>query len=197
MRASIGISVLVLVALAGCGGSVDGTGGSGTTTKSGEGGKASGGSGGMGTGGSSEGGKCHKQLDCGNGETCLPPGSPDACGTCLVPPATCNSDAECAANGPASICEPAHCACSGQKSCTDGCTSSASCGVGESCEADHRCKPSVCAQQLDCPTNFLCPPVLDSRCTRRTCTVDPECDVGYCVEGFCYDVLGQCTPPVP
>ncbi len=40
--------------------------------------------------------------------------------------------------------------------------------------ADHRCTPSECAQQLDCPTNFLCPPVAQSKCERRKCTVDPS-----------------------
>lgn len=196
MRASIGISVISLLALASCGGSVGGTGGNATTSKtttSGSGG--SGGSGGEGSGGGLPEGKCRTIADCKIGlETCAPPGSPTGCGTCFMPPSQCTTDAEC---GGTMICETAHCACNGEKSCVEGCTSSAACGVGESCDADHRCHPVVCAQQIDCPVNFLCPPILSARCERRACKVDPECDVGYCVEGACYDVPGSCAAPVP
>lgn len=208
MRASIGTFMLVALAggalavsaFAGCGGTTVGTGGgatTSTTSTTGTGGKSTGGSGGMGTGGGLPEGKCRLGEDCKGGEQCLPPGTPAGCGACITPPSQCTNDAECAAMGASTICDPAHCACQGEKTCQVGCTSSASCGVGETCEADHRCKPSICAQQIDCPVNFICPPTFNSRCERRTCKVDPECDVGYCVEGYCFDVPGNCTLPVP
>jgi hypothetical protein len=205
MRASIGTFMLVGIVLAGssfaaCGGTTVGTGGAATTsettttTSTGTGGTSTG-TGGAGDGGGLPVGKCRDAEDCKGGEQCLPPGTTPGCGTCIDPPNPCNADADCGAMG--AICVPAQCACQGEKTCQPGCTSSSTCGVGETCEPDYHCRPSICAQQIDCPVNFLCPPTLNSRCERRTCKVDPECDVGYCVEGFCFDVPGNCTPPVP
>lgn len=200
MHASYGISAALLtIALGfGCAGSTDTTtgGAGGKATSSGTGGAtASGGNGG--SGGLPE-GKCRASTDCKvMTDGCVPPGSKLPCGACFDPPDTCQSDADCAAGGPSSICETAQCACNGEKACTPGCTSAVTCGTGEDCGSDHRCAPRSCAQQLDCPINFRCPPVNNSHCERRSCKVDPECDQGYCVEGLCYDLLGDCTPPVP
>ncbi|APR84640.1 Hypothetical protein A7982_09989 [Minicystis rosea] len=78
-----------------------------------------------------------------------------------------------------------------------GCSTNADCSAGLACGTDHRCAPAVCAQQLDCPKNFLCPPVADAKCERKKCSVDPECDEGYCVEGSCFGDPGTCLKPAP
>lgn len=198
MRASIGISVVLLPLFAACGGSVEGSGGGATTSKtSTSSSTADGGSGGAGTGGGLPAGKCRSGADCKLPASCLPPGAGAGCGVCNTPPSPCMADGDCAAMGASAICEPAQCACNGEKVCVQGCVSSASCDPGQTCGPDHRCHTTVCAQQIDCTVNFLCPPVLNAHCERRTCTVDPECDVGYCVQGLCYEVPGDCTLPAP
>ncbi|MFT3766650.1 MAG: hypothetical protein QM820_14215 [Minicystis sp.] len=188
-----------LAAAAGCGSSTAGTGGAGGgTSSSSSSSTATVGSGG--SGGNPNGlpeGKCRHGSDCKGGAQCLPPGQAMPCGTCFNGPDECGSDSECTATGPTAICDPVPCACSGQKHCVAGCSANTDCEPGKSCGADHRCAPSECAQQLDCPTNFVCPPIMQPKCERRKCSVDPECDVGYCVEGSCFDVPGTCILPAP
>ena len=192
---------------AGCGGGViaDGTGGAGTGagSTSGAGGTSTsaGGTGGAGgtsgTGGAGGGlapGQCRTMNDC-NGsmqfEECLPPGASPGCGICFSPPTTCESDADCAAQGPAAICVSPPCACPDVQTCVQGCTEDAMCGAGETCGPTHRCEPEACASTSDCPTNFGCS---GGACQRLTCAVDATCS-GYCVDGLCYDTPGTCTAP--
>lgn len=211
MRVWLGLSVITLAGFAplvGCSSGGGGTGGAGggttssTTTSSTSSTSSSSsttttGTGGAGGGGGLPAGKCRTSADCSGGAQCAPPGAVMPCGNCYNGASECATDADCTAQSATAICDPIPCACSGQTKCMEGCTADAACGPGQSCGADHRCAPKSCAQQLDCPTNFLCPPVNQSHCERRTCSVDAECDVGYCVAGACFDMPGTCTLPVP
>ena len=92
------------------------------------------------------------------------------------------------------ICEPIPCSCMNAKTCVEGCTRPAQCGVAETCSDGHRCVPAPCNITADCPAYFAC---ANGGCTRATCATDADCALGYCVTGACYDTLGQCMLPVP
>src|SRR6202042_3406506 len=135
-----------------------------------------GGSGTSGTGGGLGAGQCRADGDCSVGvEECVAPGATTGGGICDNPPETCTSDSDCAPQGSTFICAPAGCACQGQETCVQGCTSDSACAEGESCAADHHCQPTACSAAGDCPANFTCP---SSACERTTCTSDAECE-GY------------------
>ncbi len=151
-------------------------------------------SGGGAAGGGSAAGQCRTMSDCTgtmSSEECVPPGGFPGCGICFNPMPACTADADCASQGPDSICALPLCSCMGLMACVAGCTSSAACAVGETCASSHHCEPTACASDGDCPTNFGC---TSSQCQRKTCTSDAAC-AGYCVEGSCYDALGTCTLP--
>jgi hypothetical protein len=171
--------VIALLTAMGCSGGA--TGSSGT-----------GGAGGSGSGGSLPAGQCRSQQDCaGPQASCVAPGTPMGCGVCVVPPNTCLSDDACLQAGPTSICEPAECACSGQKVCTPGCTGDAECGPAEACTTGHRCEIKACAAAADCPDNFGC---TSGHCARKACSTDAECK-GTCVLGTCQEQPGYCQEP--
>ena len=140
-----------------------------------------------GTGGGLAAGQCRSVSDCPQFMECVPPGGSPGCGVAQpLPP--CNTDADCAAEGPTIIC--AAVPCSGAPLvCTPGCTSDAECSEGETCGPTHHCAPTACASESDCPTDFDCD---GSACQRRVCAGDGVCS-GYCVNGACYDAPGTCS----
>jgi hypothetical protein len=140
-------------------------------------------------------GSCHSNADCGgNGYVCWSAASAGelTCGVgtgpnCSQDAGACSVDADCAASGPAAICE--NDACCRVKRCQPGCTTDSSCRAGSVC-ASHRCVAAPCQSDSDCPTNFVC----SGTCARKTCASDSDCP-GYCLEGACYDSPGTCTLP--
>jgi hypothetical protein len=133
---------------------------------------------------------CHDQPECGAqfGFICLAPGGTLGCPICMMGGGTCNADTDC---GGGQICQPIACACDGSKQCVPGCTSD--CPQGEACDnSDHpRCVPQGCNAANPCPRAFDC---VMSACARRPCQTDADCGAAlYCVDGSCYDSLGQCT----
>jgi hypothetical protein len=128
-----------------------------------------------------------------NARFCVPPGVvQDTCGECDPTPSACTSDFDCQAMDPTSICEEIPCACVGNRACVPGCVENIDCGEGEICDNFvHRCMPKQCATDDACPIDFFC---AGSRCFRRGCTTSTECD-GFCVEGLCHPVAGECQAP--
>jgi hypothetical protein len=163
------------------------------------GGQAQGGHGQGGHGGSAlPVGACRTDADCPDnmhGEFCWAPGESRGCGICGGPPEPkCGSDADCASQGAASICDPIPCPCSpDDKACHDGCTKDADCGVASVCGATHRCEPAPCGAGAACPALFSCDP--GGHCARTTCTTDAACGDGRCVNGACWEAFGQCDYP--
>lgn len=188
-------AVALLAIVAACdGGDGGGQGGAGAT--SGQGGAgATTGQGGAGGGGLQP-GQCRSDADCNpaSAESCFPPGASPGCGACLIPDMVCADDTAC--TNPGEICEPAQCACNGEKTCVPGCADASTCAVGQACEA-LRCVAKPCAGAADCPDNFDCAAGASGmRCARRACMNDAGCD-GTCVLGSCHDMPGTCSPPVP
>jgi hypothetical protein len=82
--------------------------------------------------------------------------------------------------------------------CTNGCTADTDCAQGQRCAtgAHPRCVPLDCIS-APCPLGFECGNVT---CFRKQCTTDSDCGAAgalFCVEGLCYDSLGQCMTPPP
>jgi hypothetical protein len=125
---------------------------------------------------------------------CEAPGESFGCPICDAPPATCTSDQQCAAAdaGASMICEPASCACHGERTCRPGCTTDVDCGPGSACSAAHRCGAKACTTDGECPHDFTC--VAGLGCQRSACTRDDQCSVA-CVKGRCYDLPGKCMSP--
>lgn len=138
---------------------------------------------------------CRSQADCSSfPSTCAPPGTPHGCGVCNVDPSTCTSDSSCA---PGFICEPRTCGCLGQTDCVPGCGPNNPCDVGSEC-LSNRCQPRECMLDGDCPPTFECRVGhVAGFCRRRLCTTDLECGDGFCVEGTCFEAIGECRGPVP
>ena len=109
-------------------------------------------------------------------------------------PAAFDAIADCAQRGDSFICAeagPELCPCEGPVLvCQEGCSGDADCDAGETCNAQRRCVPSNCAIDADCPQEFVCEG--NGTCARRACGSDAECEQGFCVQGLCYDRLGQC-----
>lgn len=169
-------------------------GGTGTSSSSSSGqGTGGGGNGGGGQGGAGlMPGECRSDADCdGNAESCLPPGVFPGCGACMNVDMPCTDDTMCM--GANEICEPAQCACGGEKVCKLGCLSNMECGIGQVCEM-LRCTGKPCVNDMDCPTNYACGQ--NQRCDRKACAADADC-LGFCVENFCYEQAGACVLPVP
>lgn len=139
---------------------------------------------------------CTAELPCKSG-ICYAPGEFRGCGICRRPGPgeTCTKDSDCAAGGPARICDSGikQCYCGGELVCQDGCKTVADCGEGQVCGADHRCQGTPCDAATPCPPNFACGA---GRCVRRTCAASSACQ-GYCVKGQCYGGAGQCSFPPP
>jgi len=134
---------------------------------------------------------CTQDFDC-SGATCEPPGATPSCGNCNPAPGDCFADTECA---PSDVCEPISCSCDGQKRCVPGCSASgAPCPEGTTCDGvTGRCETLTCAQ--GCPPLYTC--ASSFVCERRTCDFEFACPGGFCVEGLCYDALGECRVPAP
>lgn len=144
---------------------------------------------------SGTGGQCHGQSDCPSPDGCWPPGVSQGCGSCMVPPTTCESDTDCTGQSPTDICTVAPCTCMDKASCRPGCTMDAMCPVGDTCSPSHHCQAKPCSSASDCPLNFACAGDGAPACLRKACTSDAMC-AGYCVDGACYDMLGTCKPAV-
>ena len=145
-------------------------------------------------------GSCHRESDCRSAfEACLAPGEFGGCGVCMTPEALCASSADCAGTDVCFFYRPV-CSCGGDASeCRPRCTAT-SCGEGESCDmTSGLCGPTSCTAGFACPRHNACRPdsaLADPHdCLRDSCTVDGDCGCGSaCVDGFCYDALGTCTP---
>ena len=144
-------------------------------------------------------GSCHSDADCDTsaGMVCWSEATATtlSCGArcgCTCPQrsdaGTCAVDSDCQTLGPTVICEKDPCC--GEMVCGQGCADDSTCGAGFACDASHRCVAAPCQADSGCPTNFVCA----GTCLRRTCTTDADCP-GYCLEGACYDHLGDCTLP--
>ena len=202
-------AALPLLVAAGCGSTVAVTGAQGATTGTGgHGGSTTHATSSAHTGTGGHGGEgaglpayaCRNDDDCtkynaqGPLYGCAAPGSPPGCGICQMVPGACATDADCKAQGDATICVPVACACAPTDTkCVPGCASDAACSADQVCDATHRCAPKPCSTSAGCPANFFCG--ADLRCTRDACTTDADC-AGHCVEGACYDDFGVCTPLV-
>jgi hypothetical protein len=136
---------------------------------------------------------CQEESQCQamNGQ-CAAPGAPFVCGMCNPETGDCGADSDC---GNGDICEPIPCSCQGESACVAGCGTGTDCDPGLVCSggAHPRCVPAVCSASQPCPPNFDCQV---GQCARRVCSDDLLCD-GYCVEGRCYDALGECLPMAP
>lgn len=174
----------------GANGGTAGSGGHGTGGMVSTGGSATGGAAGGGAGSA-----CRSDADC-NGPGsfyCAPPGASVGCGICPSPGIfpSCSSDADCNPDGGTEICEAP---CGGvcpNKTCAPGCVNDTPCAEGTHCGATHRCEALSCSSSAGCPLNFDCS---DSHCQRRACQSDATCQ-GYCVTGYCYGQMGECTQP--
>ncbi len=133
---------------------------------------------------------CQASAECQAIGTCAPPGTPFGCGACNNQPDTCTDDASCPADA---VCDPRPCACSGQRDCRPGCGVNNPCAAGTTCTAK-RCVPLACTSSATCPGTFAC---LNGQCARRTCTTDLQCGDGFCVDGTCFEGLGECRTPMP
>lgn len=188
---AIGVFAALLAGACSDGGTGGGTGG-GSSSSSSSSGQGMGGGGGGGGGTVLMPGQCRVDADCtGPAESCLPPGVSPGCGACMNVDMPCADDMACA--GANEICEPAQCACGGEKVCKLGCLSDMECGNGQACEM-LRCVGKPCMDDTVCPMNYGCS--ADKRCARKPCSSDGDCQ-GICVQGACYDKAGTCTPPVP
>ena len=97
------------------------------------------------------------------------------------------------------ICDLPACPCGGVKMCVAGCSVDNPCPEGTACGADHRCAALPCGPQQACPSNFTCTTGGASpSCERKTCAGDGDCGpTGFCVEGLCFDSLGECRALTP
>lgn len=138
-------------------------------------------------------GTCHNDADCGDPLLlCFHPGEAN-CGPCQADPMECTEDAQCTPD----VCETFAliCACSGDvgHECRPACTP-------DTCPEDKVCDEGTghCVY-VSCDGGPACPPLHDcvpgsggNDCVRWDCAADAECDGGFCVEGRCYDQLGNC-----
>ena len=134
---------------------------------------------------------CHSSADCTSPENdCFAPGVFAGCGACRTGDG-CQADTEC--TGVNMICEVPVCSCMSEKACIAGCIDNMSCGIAQECGADHRCHVQSCVTTADCPDFFICGS--GGTCARETCDDDGDCDIGVCVNGGCYERIGQCGSP--
>lgn len=150
---------------------------------------------------------CRSTAACADGNPCVPPGTPRACGICFPAERNCADHADCPEGSVCSL-EEQPCSCDGPSSfCVARCTDT-SCPEGESCGADGLCAAIDCNTGLyECPLNMRCharcgacdevPPLDAHSCWRMNCAFDTDCDCGACVDGLCQSGPGACTPPVP
>jgi len=147
-------------------------------------------------------GACRSDADCDDGdfEFCFAPDEAN-CGACQIPDAPCVDQSECDIG---LLCVPFVAACACDPSAMH-CVSIVPCGSDSDCEDTDFCDEGTCAartcdgQMFDCPAFFDCVPdaETDDHCVRHPCVSDDECSGGFCVEGRCFDSLGECSPPAP
>ncbi len=150
---------------------------------------------------------CRSDADCSSAsfERCRAPDERISCGICMEPPNDCVLDSDCPSmDGLQYVCEEAEvsCPCSGDglgTYCIAPC-SVTGCDDGFTCAASGHCDADPCTDDgYTCPLGTTCTPTGtsdDHGCLRTSCTNDGDCPCGAgCVEGRCYDVLGECEPP--
>lgn len=147
-------------------------------------------------------GACRGDADCDDREfeSCFAPDEAN-CGACQIPDVPCSDQSECDVG---LLCVPfvAPCACDPfAMQCVPivMCESDADCQATELCD-EGSCAAKTCDQQMfDCPQFFDCVPDSEptDHCVRHPCAADDECGGGFCVEGACFDSLGECSPPAP
>ena len=101
----------------------------------------------------------------------------------------------------ATVCSPSATGADGNGCAPQPCTAGYACAGGFQCAvgtvgADpHGCAPQPCSQ-TGCPINFVCRTTATSGgCTTKTCSVDGDCDCGFCIQGFCANRLNACVMP--
>lgn len=142
--------------------------------------------------------ECVKDADCPDAGTCttgisgcpqcpwsqcqyLPP-------KCTQNPDSCGTDARCQPDGG---CAPL--ACDAGYACAQG----SRCSVASARADGHGCELIACDDGWTCDENTRCTAPTDKSshgCTVMLCSVDGDCDCGYCVNGRCNANLGNCTP---
>ena len=70
--------------------------------------------------------------------------------------------------------------------CALPCATDRDCAPTDKCESAGHCIARTCA---DCPSYFSC---TSGTCVIPSCSTDPECPGGYCVDGICAGSLGVC-----
>lgn len=150
------------------------------------------------------GGTCRSSAECSPDEGCVGPNDV----FCGVPPQEgCMDAGEC---GPGSTCHviPDSCSADGFGSeCGPLCNPGDVCGDNMECNPDGACRPLACDQPaVDCRPSEVCDPAsidpagpvhgIDRGCENITCADDGPCPTGaVCVNGYCQDGPGMCSPP--
>ena len=101
----------------------------------------------------------------------------------------------------ATVCSPGATGADANGCAPQPCTAGYACAAGFQCAAGtagadaHGCAPQPCSQ-TGCPINFVCRTTATSGgCTAKTCSVDGDCDCGFCIQGFCANRLNACALP--
>ena len=162
--------------------------------------------------------QCRTASDCPSGRVCVSStlrccNMPSTACEAACTATSCGSTERCNAAG---HCETFPCAagfkCPAATVCSTGatgadangcapqpCTAGYACADGFQCAAGtagadaHGCAPQPCSQ-TGCPINFVCQPTATSGgCTTKTCSVDGDCDCGFCIQGYCANRLNACA----
>jgi hypothetical protein len=145
---------------------------------------------------------CSQSSDCAAGGTCVssvmgcpqceyrkceyPPPPPPKC---TQDPDSCGTEARCQSDGTC-----AALLCTAGYSCLTG----SRCNVSSARANEHGCELIPCNDGWACDENSRCTAPDDKTshgCKVMSCTVDDDCDCGYCVNGSCLSNLGTCTQP--
>lgn len=151
-------------------------------------------------------GTCRGFADCPPDESCAGPNDV-ACG--IPPQEGCMSDGDCQLGEVCNVI-PDSCSADGFGSeCGQSCTPGDPCGDNLICAENSACRPIACDQPgIECRPSEICDPAsidpagpvydIDRGCENITCTDDGPCPgATVCVNGYCQDGLGMCSPPVP
>lgn len=151
---------------------------------------------------------CRDSAGCPLDEGCVGPNDT----VCGVPPQEqCASSADCP-NG--DTCHAMYDSCSPDgvgSMCAPACTPGEVCGDGFVCNADGACMPVACDDPAyDCRGSEVCDPgsidltgpvhAVTHGCTIVACAGDDDTPCpgdSVCVNNYCQDGLGTCSPPVP
>lgn len=128
---------------------------------------------------------------------------------CGIPPREeCAGDQDC---GAGTVCHaiPDSCSVDGIGSSCNAPCSPGQCGDGFVCAATGQCMPVACDdQEFDCSPSEICDPssidpslpvhAITHGCTVIPCQDDAPCpSATVCVNGYCQDGPGTCSPPAP